>query len=443
MSISDLQNASSNALERNFNRIKLFLQDKSWMRKRNRYLTKTIENIKNDLQGNGYKHKELNEYIAASVITHALDAWSYFGRAISALLLGDTFISKHLLYYSELRSAMSILAAQGVGVFDDTHFYIKTKDRCYPIRRKGRTHSFVWQAIDYWINNLDSVNDIFKIINPENIPLENWIDNFGIPPGMKNVIIKNWLKSIGFDLQIFEVDRNARNEVSYRPTTINKNFDLDYFKVLENIISCWKLCEPKTNYGLPKVDEILISNFFYIAFKQSGKRSIKQAPIKFGKRLKQTLESIGMPNERKEYWVNLICDVNRFENVRDIFDYIKIKNISDVNFIFGMLYRALFLLRISVAFCEYLIKSNSINKEDLEFWWAEIGYTYGLWNDHSSLEYFSDLWEDISFELDTLNDIINETSSADTSQYDIYNSSHISTAKLSSFERVHLWSIGL
>lgn len=193
---------------------------------------------------------------------------------------------------------------------------------------------------------------------------------------------------------------------------------------------------------MPKTDELIISNFFYIAFKQTENRSIKQASKKFKNRLGQAFDYIGMTDERKDYWINIISNKSRIENVENIFNYIKIEDISDENFILGMLYRALFLLRISVAFCENLIKSSSVNKNDLEFWWSEIGYTYGLWDDHSSIEYFSDLWEDISVELDSLNDVINSRN-FNARQYDIYNSSNISIAKLSSFQRVHLWSIGL
>jgi len=442
-SLNELQNASVSALEENFKRLKNFFQAKRWLKHNNRYAKNAIDHIKKDVttQYSNHKNKDINEYIAASILLHALDAWSYFGRAINSLLYGDIFIAKHLLYYSELRSGMSILAAQGIGVFSNIHFYIKSKDRCSPLRGVGGTHNFVWKALNHWIKNLNATEEVLKIIKLENISLDTWIINFGLNPGMKEAITQNWLSSIGFDLQLFDKDRNARNEVSYRPTTINGLFSFDYKNVLNEVLYCWNLCEPKSNYGLPKIDEIIISEFFYTYFKQTTNRSIKQAMIKFKKNLEQFFNSIGIPNERKSFWIDIISDDQHINRVKRIFGYIKLTNINNKDFILGMLYRALFLLRISVAFCRELVEISGISRDDLEFWWSQIGYHYGLWNDHNLIENFSDLWNDIYEELEKISPIINRSDAL--LQYDIHNNSNISLAKLSSFERVHLWSIGL
>ncbi|MHA1360595.1 MAG: hypothetical protein ACTSRC_20935 [Candidatus Helarchaeota archaeon] len=438
-----LQNVSSSALKENFERLKNSFKANRWLKRNNRYAKKTIDHIRRDVstQRSNHKNKDINEYIAASILLHSLDAWSYFGRAINSLLFGNIFIAKHLLYYSELRSGMSILAAQGIGVFNNIHFYIKSKERCSPLRGVGGTHKFVWKALDHWIKNLNATEEVLKIIKLENISLDTWINNFGLNPGMKEKITQKWLGSIGFDLQLFEKDRNARNEVSYRPTTINELFNLDYKNVLNEVLFCWNLCEPKSNYGLPKIDEIIISEFFYNFFKQTTNRSIRQAIRNFKNNLWLFFNSIGISDERKRYWVDMISNGQHINRVKKIFAYIKLTETKNINFFLGMLYRALFLLRISVAFCRELIESSDISKDDLEFWWSQIGYNYGLWNDHNSIENFSDLWNDIYEELEKISPIIYRSNRL--LQYDIHNNSNISLAKLSSFERVHLWSIGL
>ncbi len=445
MNLKPLQNASVSALEASFRRLTQFFPLHRWLNDGNRYSTDTISRITSDLRNNNIFSQELNEYIAASVLLHALDGWSYFGRAINSLFIGDVSIAKHLLYYSELRSAMSILAAQGIGVFDGKHFIIETPELSNPFpsqrRSKYATHNFVWDALDYWINNLNAVSSVLNIIKLDSISLENWLSSFGINEGMKQELTVNWLKYIGFDLNLFKSDKNARNEVSYRPTTINGVAIFDYKKILNEVVFCWNLCEPKSYYGLPKIDEMIISEFFYIFFEQiTG--PIIQNINEFKEKLGKSFDMIGIAEERKRHWLDIISNGQNINKVRKIFNFIKIKERTDNNFIIGMLYRALFLLRISIIYCEELVKDSRITKNDLEFWWSQIGYNYGLWNDHNSIEHFSDLWEDVLEELEKLNGLLSE-SSDDIQQYDIYNNLQISIAKLSSFERVHLWSIGL
>lgn len=443
-SLQPIQNASVSALEANFGRLIQFFSSQSWLNNENRYSTDTIQKIYDDLKNNNISQQELNEYIAASVILHAFDAWTYFGRAINSLFIGDVSITKHLLYYSELRSAMSVLAAQGIGVFDGKHFIVKTPQLCdlFPSRnQKYGTHNFVWDALNFWINNLNATSTLLNMIKIDNIPLENWLSSFGINIGMKTALTINWLKSIGFDLKLFESDRSARNEVSYRPTTINGVVTVNYKKIINEVVFCWNLCEPKSDYGLPKIDEIIISDFFYIFFEQTT-GPILQNINKFRDILEKSLDMIEISEERRNHWLNIISNNQYINKVREISGYIKIKDRKSNDFILGMLYRALFLLRISMAFCDRLVNNNGVTKDDLEFWWARIGYNYGLWNNHNSIEQFSDLWGDIVDELEKINSLLSNTSD-DLQQYDILNNVQISTAKLSSFERVHLWSIGL
>lgn len=59
--------------------------------------------------------------MAASVIVHCFDGWSYLGRALEAEMAGDPQTAVHLGYYAELRAAMSVLASDEIGVFRNKH----------------------------------------------------------------------------------------------------------------------------------------------------------------------------------------------------------------------------------------------------------------------------------------------------------------------------------
>ncbi len=108
-----------------------------------------------------------------------------------------------------------------------------------------------------------------------------------------------------------------------------------------------------------------------------------------------------------------------------------------------MLYRSLFLLRISSAFCEENIIDNpSLTKNEFKFWWKNIGFNAGLWSNCHDITYFGDLWDDICIEIENL-DLWISQEKGDVNNYRLQNDNKISTLRLSSFERVCLWSIGI
>ena len=118
------------------------------------------------------------------------------GRAIDCHSRGDFDASRHLAYYAELRAALSLLAAEGVGIFDDRHFIINTPKDCLHIGalpRAGRrsdlgTHYFAWAALEHWSDLRRSVELLGKIISASGFALVDWLDNFGTGPG----IPANW-----------------------------------------------------------------------------------------------------------------------------------------------------------------------------------------------------------------------------------------------------------
>ncbi|MBD3195390.1 MAG: hypothetical protein GF317_10060 [Candidatus Lokiarchaeota archaeon] len=439
-----LSKASTNAVKENFARVIVNFNSNRWLRIKNRYAVDTIQKIHNDtFEGaKNYKNKEINEYIAASIILHCMDAWSYFGRAIGSLLNGDTKISRHLLYYSELRSGMSILASQGIGVFNNKHFIIHSRDRC-KILTKLRTHDFVWLALNFWIDNLNASSILRETISLEEKSLDIWLDLFGIRSGTKDSILKKFLLSIGFDLQLFNNDHNARDEVSYRPTTIIGTSATNYKQILNEVKVCWQLCEPNLRFGLQRIDQLLLKRLLHITFKATHPdgRSHKQNSREFKNKINNMLIDLGLSNERTNWWQSYFEYDSSSEKVFSFID--GSKNIKEDKYVFGMLYRALLLLRISSAFCEEYTRDNSsLTKSDLDFWWPNIGSNSGLWGAFDDVSYFSDLWEDINLEIENL-DLWISREDGEISQFGFQNDNHVSTLRLASFERACLWSLGI
>lgn len=438
-----LSKASKDAVKHNFSKIANNISNSKFVNDDNRYSKNTIKGIQNDIDTPKFKHKHMNEYIVSSILLHSMDAWSYCGRAVSSLLCGDVNVAKHLLYYSELRSSMSILAAQGIGVFDDIHFVLKSKDRCKDIRQlRMRTHVFAWEALDYWIESLNAVSTLEKVIYIENINLNKWLEKFGVLSSTKEAILKKFLFSLGFDLKLFKEDRNARNEVSYRPNTIRGSKLIDYQQILNEIKKCIQICEPTIGSGLGRIDELLLKRLIYISFKETNpnRRSAKQACKQFASKTKNMLRDVGLTDNRIDWWQNYLTNIDLTD---EVFKYIDLyQDSKSDNYIFGMLFRALFLLRICSLFCQDYIHDNiNITKDNLEFWWSNIGINAGLWKSSSEVTLFKDLWEDIRILLDDIDEIL--LNQNPFNPYSFQENNKIPINKLSSFERISLWSIGL
>src|ERR1700722_3788839 len=77
-----------------------------WVGKQNRYAIQTIKRISSDIAASSIKQRQLSQYIAASVILHCNDGWSYLGRSLGALLRGDPHRARHMAYSAELRAGM-------------------------------------------------------------------------------------------------------------------------------------------------------------------------------------------------------------------------------------------------------------------------------------------------------------------------------------------------
>jgi hypothetical protein len=165
----------------------------------------------------------INCFLAASSLSHLLDGWMYLSDSFNALLNGDNGASIHLAYYAELRSAMSILASEGIGVFKNKHLgvFSETINAHYP--KNSPTHQFVWDVMEKWTNSkLKPQADILKLFRVRG---HNFYDltQFFHPSATVLVtgdIVKQWFKEWCFDIKSYRSDREMRNEVSYRPQKI-------------------------------------------------------------------------------------------------------------------------------------------------------------------------------------------------------------------------------
>ena len=108
--------ASSTAIEDTLRGMRLrFRRWDRWLTARHPYTNVVAALDSNSSTIDGGK---IAEYIAASIPLHVADGWTFLARAFESIRSGDRNTAVHLAYYAELRAAMSLLASEGVGVFN-------------------------------------------------------------------------------------------------------------------------------------------------------------------------------------------------------------------------------------------------------------------------------------------------------------------------------------
>jgi len=252
-----IQNASSSSVQTAISDLKRnHFANFRWLGSRNRYKTDTTGRIKQDTDptsGRTVNNKDLAEYVAVSAIFHCFDGWAFLSRAIGSILDGDIHTAVHLAYYAELRAAIALLATEGIGIFDRTHFWFDNSGNHNTL--KDGTHAIVWKIIKEWGNTPSKNLRLLELLQVENRNFTEWLGaaHYGSRPTMA-ALAQNWLRTWSLDLEILGEDRVIRNEVSYRPTNISSLARINRVDALEEILEYWRAYEPSASGKLRLLD---------------------------------------------------------------------------------------------------------------------------------------------------------------------------------------------
>ena len=295
-----LNSASRPAIRRCMTRIQQHWDHGLWLSSRSRYRANCIRQIDRDSPDKHTwtpTHVHLSDYVAASSITHCFDGWSYLGRALDAELAGDPDAARHLGYYAELRAAMSLLAGDGIGVFDRTHVVVSDSGRCECLRGEG-THRFAWEALQVWADGAAGVSTLQQSIKPGGVSLREWLTHY---PASVRFIAATWLKQWGLDLSRLADDREARNLASYRPTAFTSSGPTSVEHTVATVARFWEMCEPGAAGGFPVLDRHLLRGGVELAFRTSHGRTRRQARRMYKNDVKAMLHGVA-PSELSPGW---------------------------------------------------------------------------------------------------------------------------------------------
>jgi hypothetical protein len=429
-------------LRKEFQRVVQQWPRNRWLSERNRYALDTINKLETDSDPGGVlAHVQLSRYIAASALVHCVDGWSYTARALAAVMSGDIHAAIHLAYYAELRAAMSLLAVAGIGVFDDRHFVLTSDGKCHIV--KGGTHAFAWDALSHWAAQPSARDLVLEVIQPGSVTLDGWLQHFPAAAGtaLRGRVVASWLLDWGLDLRLFVEDREARNQASYRPTSIAHARKAHFSQSLEFLEGFWTSFEPTAIHPFRVLDRYLLRRSMVQAFIASNGSSPRRAPRAYRRFVRVVLHAVNPGDMTMSNW-EAFLDVTR--GVPQEIPVIEAAegraDKSSGVYHIQIIARAAMLLRVATGACRQLLATASLSeRSNLGFWWRAFGEDRGFWGSTTVPANLVDLWTDVDAAIAQSK----AWRAGSGSRQEFFASNANAARTLSTCERIPLWGLGI
>jgi hypothetical protein len=396
---TELAHASSSGLAIVFDSLRTNLAANDWLRGTNSYRINCIQQITEDLiptSVQGLVRPDLAEYIAASAPLHCADGWTFLARSLSSYINGNPHQAAHFGYYAELRAAMSILAAQGIGVFNRKHFIIDRTAHCRgPISGGPGTHEFAWLALDFWANTTSSGSTLLNLFTVSGISIRDWFNSL---PGstVASSLGSDWLRNWGLDLRTVDTDHDVRNLASYRPNVFTV-WDTDARSCSEFLRSMWALLEPSTT-RFETLDSHLLRTLVRKVILESGDPNDPNRQTKMEQQLSDMLDALPLGDPEREGLGRFLRSTDPESSFLSMAGSGGGPNDGRVHE--RVMARAALLLRVASGFSAQLIDASVFTSADLRFWTDSWGTRRAFWMPGEVLEDFTDLWMDVSAAID-------------------------------------------
>ena len=372
-------------------------------------------------KGRQPKPEHVVNYVAVSALHHCYDGWANLSQAVAAEISANPTVARHLSYYAELRAAMSILAAQGIGVMGERHAIIKDEGK-YDII-KGHTHNTAWKALALWTDDTNYAL-VTDTIRPADMPLSDWTT--AIVPGGSKSLADTWMKAWSVDFHKMPGDRRSRNRATYQPTAVTSAGPRAAGDVARTLIDLWQLVEPQGGAGFSRLDSYLL--------RQAVKRLRRALPREQQSRVtvNSIMENLPLSESSRRYWRGVLL-----AGTQDGDEFLA-GAASDCYGSKQLLARALLLLRLATGSVSRLLsESMDEARTKLAFWWHDLRVKRHLWPGDKPPDVFSDLWDDVDVALARIDDWTRHN--ARGCYYDLWRAHARDVAVLATTERIFLW----
>lgn len=368
----------------------------------NRFLSPDHPQLLNPGTDYSYSEDESDQakaYIAASCLAHYGDSWSYFAQAVRAVMAGELAVAKHLIYYSELRSAFSILARQGILIRSGYHLVLQNDGSVASIGREG-THEAVWLALKAWMKTAGAKEFFLGRTKLGGQPVSSWLDAQGAFAGET---MEQIFRAVGYDLQNLTDDRKRRNSASYGarflsavPAAPMENF------FASEVQEMWDLLEPAGSSGFDRIDADLAAYIVKSATKKQRKSIKRDRYTPYAYNLAAIVGS-----DQPASTVELLVDVAERAEAESLIGLALGKPGNDAAAnpdLRSMVARAFLLARFAASAAEDLITKSGVSSPNLDFWFANIGIHTGLWSGGTPVQSTMEILDEIKDNVDLLFD---------------------------------------
>lgn len=395
--------SSEQAVVEAASRLNPHLLEESWLAAKNHFMVRSAAKVKGQMGGpeeneartlkrGSARAGQLAEFISASVILHCADGWSYLGRAMAAQLRGDTGVATHLAYYAELRAAMSLLARQGIGVFDLKHAIVKQNGEVDVFNQRG-THQFTWDVLESWSQSNRSAVVVTTMIRPAGASLEDWYEAFTAGAKAKDKgdrFLRRW----GLDIKRFATDKEARGDVSYGLRTTQGCTPPSSERAAEFGTLLWRALEPDGSEPFGNVDRHLLRRTLESAFRERTEKKAANAPGEFQQHVRQAIGALqlSLPGRSLEDFLCRSIDPNDLALIEAAENT---AGVEDPENHLNMLARATLLLRLATGCARDLLDQAAIGYTDFRWWCEQLGNARALLSTDESITEPSELWVDV------------------------------------------------
>lgn len=399
---------------------------------RNHYRVDAIGKVKNEatVTPTTFNSDHLEQYIGSSIIQHCFDGWNYLSRGVESYINGENGIGVHLLYYSELRSVMSIMASHGIGIFNKHHIYSDGINTHYFV---GTTHDVAKNLYNEWSTSAVHITRLTESIKINNRKFNDWIIATGIgATAVTSSVVKDFLDSWSIDLRLND-DQALRNEMSYRPQFETSSTNSS--NAIENVIEIWKQMEPSESDRFEELDLHLFRKALENLFEKATGKKIQDPDFRIF--VINMFNNLGEPTTQFlfKFLLREFAPQDHILLQKATLDNSDYRlNLSDP---LPMLSRAILLLRLASGLAETKFVDKLGDKTLLDFWWSQRAMEQSIITSPTVLTDKIDLYADVR---DAISDLDLMPRSPNKTVMD---NNAISILPIKQFQRICFWGIGL
>jgi len=143
----------------------------------------------------------------------------------------------------------------------------------------------------------------------------------------------------------------------------------------------------------------------------------------------------------KSVWKDFLCDAVKHPDSMAIEFASGDSDTGSASQHMEMLARALMLLRMATGACRQVRLNAGLDKENLRFWWHQLGVELAMWNESGEPDQIQDLWMDVK---EAITELDTWLAGRDMPQIRELRVAHPSAlGVVDETERVALWGLGL